>query len=140
MNKIFFVVTILLFGFTINVKANEIRELNLAEKVNKSDNVFIGRVLRIDISRASSVFVGKSKFDIEQKYTEVSIQDNLKGNLNGTIQVQYKSGISELDPACCVIEETYLFFVRKAEDGSYIPINGPFSVYGLKKNNYQHAE
>ena len=126
MNKSIFVRLLPIFVLLMPafaVFANQLRELSLEAKVAKSDAVFIGRVISVQANYAGG--------DGRNEYSLVAVENSLKGRPSGTVFIESKGSISELNLLCCEVGANYLFFMQKAKNGSFISVNGPFGVYKL---------
>jgi hypothetical protein len=97
-----------------------LREYSLDEKVAASTLVVIVR---------ASATQPPSK-TLRYSTTELFVENVLKGKSDPTISLR-PSGFHEEDPRCCVEGARYLMFLKKAQGGGYMSVNGPFGVYRL---------
>lgn len=103
--------------------ARSIRDLNTQEKIDSSDIVVIGKVLRVGI-------VGRFEYE---RFAEMEIISSSSQKARRTkILLKYKGAIAEEDLDCCVIGGRYLIFVVRRSDGpGYESVNGRNGVYRL---------
>lgn len=110
-------------GFGTQALANDVRELPFDQKALRADLVVIGQVL----STHQRVTHGVA----EGEYAGVQIQNTLKGTAPQNLEVLSKGLISEMNPDCCRIGQTYLFFLVREQSGAYESVNGRFGIYPL---------
>ena len=124
MRKIRAIICIFLFassGWLLSdAKANSLKEYPLEKNVHDSDIVILGTVREINLPYISD--------GMTSKYAKVKVLDILKGQASETVGVLYKTGISERDPDCCVVGETYLFLLTRINGEVFISVNGKFAV------------
>jgi hypothetical protein len=99
-----------------------IKEFSLEEKVKRSDMVFIGRVVSITDSFCF----------MEHRCADVEISTVLKGK-SKLVRVLWGGPISEFDPACCEVDKSYLFFLKRRKDNFFETVNAYHGVYELPK-------
>lgn len=105
--------------------ANQAMDRPLEEKVAASDIVFLGTVQQLDYAPPSGKkVVGRTAL--------VHVDTPLKGNPKGDVLVAYDTGEWELSPECCDMGRVYLFFLRKAPNGTYVSAAGQFGIYMVK--------
>jgi hypothetical protein len=104
--------------------ANAVQELNLENKVKRSDIVFIGRVVAVS---ATVCFK-------EHYCADVEIQTLLKGKKTQTLRVLWGGPITEFDSACCEVDKSYLFFLRRREGVFFETVNAYHGVYELPES------
>ncbi len=80
------------------------------QMVQESDVIMIGKVVEL------------ATFEERQGLAVVESISTIKGS--GEIKLIYKTGISELDPKCCELGRTYLFFLRRQPDGYFVTVGG----------------
>lgn len=104
-----FVVAISFIGFSGIAEARNTTEYDLPEKVNESDAIFIGRVISLKEPEPRINGVGE--------YAVVTVEKVIKGDGVGRERKFVVKGFSaELNPDCCQVGETYLFFAKDGYD------------------------
>lgn len=105
---------------TGSASCNVYREIGLQEKVSRSDLVVIGTVSSISKDHCMEL----------NSCATVKVLDVLKGDVSGPVRVLFNGEIAEMDPLCCKVGKSYLFFVRRV-GAYYRTVNGPFGIYEL---------
>ena len=106
---------------------NSYREASFDKKAINSDLVFVGRV------RSTT----KNCMPLTSCAT-VEIMTSLKGKYINNVVVLYGGAISEMQPLCCEVGHTYLFFLEEVRDTYFQSVDGPFGIYvlsGIDKKN-----
>lgn len=106
-----------------DARANEVREMSLENKVRLSAIVVIGSVISTKTETVSN---------IELEYARIRVDTVLKGKVPDSVDVLAKGSISEMDPNCCEVGKTYLFFLVKSRNGKFESANGPFGIYPIR--------
>ncbi len=114
---------IILFALSLvgAARANQVVELSFAHKKAQSDLIVIGKVTSLD---AKPCLHG-------DRCAQVRIATVLKGPARNGVVVLYEGMVAELDPLCCRVGTTYLFFLQKVRKGVYASVNGPFGIYRI---------
>lgn len=93
----------------------------IGDMVLESDLIMVGKVVEV------------LPFEKQgQMYARVISISQIKGS--GDANFIYKTGISELDPDCCVVGKTYLLFLRRQPDGYFVSVGGRQGVIPSTKN------
>jgi hypothetical protein len=102
--------------------ANEVREYSLEKKARIADVVVAGHVLSIGADPP-----GRGGWP----YARVRVDVVLKGTPRGDIEVLTDAGIAEMDPECCEVGKSYLFFLERVKSGRFESVNARFGIYAL---------
>lgn len=103
--------------------ASQITELPLEQRVAASELVIIGKVSRIKEGS------GIQLYDL----AEVTPKTILKGEITGTINVAFNSGLYEENGDCCEAGETYILFLSKSPSGNFHTVNSPYGSYKVPR-------
>jgi hypothetical protein len=89
------------------------REYSTQEKVMASDVIFIGTVASLhNSSLENHTFID---------YARIAVEHVIKGeDLSASVDFITRGTVQELDPHCCQIGHTYIFFARRGYDSFYI--------------------
>lgn len=130
---------LLLVGFSQIADARDTREHDLPEKVEGSDEIFVGTVIALSSP--------DPRINGVAEYAVVRVDKALKGGGIGHEKKFVIKGFSaELNPDCCQIGKSYLFFARngyevfvmgarefsmaRIHEGDFLSaVNGRFSTY-----------
>jgi hypothetical protein len=103
--------------------ANQAPEMPLEQKVHEATIVGIGTVIAVNVSDSRRIGM--------EHIATIRIDTLLKGSPVSNIALVYGTNVYELDPLCCEIGVTYLFFLQRDERGLFTSINGPRGVYRI---------
>lgn len=108
----------LLFIFSL-AHANAVDEMTLSKKVKSSDLIVIGEI--VSIQQKCSV--------AGNKCAKIHAMVTLKGRAVTDPSIIFDGMVGELDPMCCKVHKTYIFFLKNIKGNIYSSVNGPFGVY-----------
>lgn len=138
-------VTLAIFVLGMSVaQSRETREMSIAERIEASDAVFVGKAVTLvePVPKMSGV----------NRYAVIEVQDVLKGSVSSRVNFVVSGYSAELNPTCCEMGQTYIFFSRlgydvfKLSDGSLgtsvlgkdrflSAVNGRFSTFLVHGND-----
>jgi len=103
----------LLFGITLpsELLAVELSKKFIDQMIDESDLIMIGKVEALSASDTSADQLAR----LRGIY-------GIKGLADVTLI--YRTGIRELDPDCCEVGKTYLFFLRRQPNGLFVTVGG----------------
>ncbi|QRY80303.1 hypothetical protein JVX91_04035 [Pseudomonas sp. PDNC002] len=118
MNKLIYRAFVLFFALgAIECWAYSLKHLTLEQISAKSDSVFIGRVVGLEM-------------DGDRRIAIFDVIHMLKGVVDKERFIYEGSGVSEDDATmCCETNGVYLVFGVKGSDGYLYGANGPYSTY-----------
>lgn len=94
-----------------------------------------GKTVEITVQESDVILVGKvvnlSSFEQNQAIARIEPITWIKGS--GEVHFLYRTGIQELDPECCEIGRSYLLFLRRQPDGTFVPVGGKQGVVPVGK-------
>jgi len=122
--RVWLSMAVLVFFMPIEAMCNSYKEVSLDRKVEISELVVIAKVVSV-----SSVACGE-----KVSCAVVHVSDVLKGRAPPEIVVIFEGPIAELNPPCCEIGSTYLFFLRGDGRGHFESVNGPYGVYEISSD------
>lgn len=93
-----------------------------AESISPSKKYIGDRALESDLIMVGKV-IDVLPFEKQgQMYARVIKISPMKGS--GNASFIFRTGISELDPDCCVVGKAYLLFLRTLPDGYFVTVGG----------------
>lgn len=102
-------VAAVLFVLGINVaQSRETRQMCVAERIEASDAVFVGK--------AVALVEPTPKMPGVNRYAVIEVQDVLKGSVPSKVNFVVSGYSAELNPQCCDVGQTYIFFSRSGYD------------------------
>lgn len=118
--------TFLLGAFALSmapqvVGANDLIPYPYGERRDKADVVIIGRALSLTGSEATCC----------DNFAAIRVMQVLKGRAPHVVNVYTQNKVIDLDPRCCRIGKTYLFFLSKRPGGVYAIEDGRFGAIPL---------
>ena len=105
--------------------------LPLDKKARMADLVIVGEVAGL-----SNRVVG----EIREKFAKVTVTATLKGQSLGSVSVMYSGPISELNPNCCEVGRSYVFFLRNFGTGEYESADGRFGIYPIGSQSMTQSQ
>ena len=102
---------------------NKLRIMPPTERISNSSLIVIGRVLQVDKKIKQGMWTNK--------FAVISVTDVLKGESDAEVNVEYEGPIAELNPQCCEVGRSYIFFLRRVDGYIFVPVNGPFGIREL---------
>jgi hypothetical protein len=102
--------------------ANELKPDSYDERINSSDVIIIGKALSLSGSGASECC---------NNFAAIGVTRVLKGHPSHIIDVFTQNDVIDLDPWCCEVGKTYLFFLSTRPGAPYAIVNGHFGAIPL---------
>jgi hypothetical protein len=113
--------TIVVCWFSSFAYGNTYRESGFDVKAATSDIIVVGQVNSVLKNGCPEMY----------KCAQVKILTTLKGDPREKIIVLYKGPIAEMQPICCELGRTYIFFLEVVNGGFSQSVDGPFGIYEL---------
>ena len=116
--------------FCSSAHANAVKKMSLTAQAELSDLVVVGKVVSIQ----EGVY-GKSETasGYNESYARIVVTATLKGQPPSTLDVLIRGPISEFNPDCCKIGDSYVFFLDRLGETDYQAINAPYGIYHIDR-------
>ena len=102
--------------------ANELIPYSFDERMNKSDDVVIGRALSLNGTGISTCCDASAT---------IKVMRVLKGHPSHVVKVFTQNEVIDLDSRCCDIGKVYLFFLSMRPSGIFAIVDGRFGAIPL---------
>ena len=113
-----------------SAQSRETQPMCLAERLDTSDAVFVGKVI--------ALVEPSPKMPGVNRYARIAVQDVLKGSPPREVSFVVSGYSAELNPDCCEVGETYLFLSKLGYDVFEVS-GGAFVISTLSKDSFLSA-
>lgn len=110
--------------FPVGTQANDVVDRGFEWRTLHSSDILIGEVVQAPEELCA----------FDSRCATVRVLSSAKGIQAGQIRVLFAGPISEMNPICCKVGGTYLFYLNRVRNSElYATSDGPFGVYRLDK-------
>jgi len=135
LNPLFiFVVGVFAFARYSESFAYSTTEWSLETKVQKSDVIVVGRVLNTEVHLVD-LSAGNIKLKAEEHAATVAVTSILKGKPTKQIKIDYAGPMPEDHPDCCMVGNSYVFFLKRIRGDLYESINQRYGIYRISPDS-----